>query len=160
MQLPHRAAFEHTPEHRRTHSLCHMIASRYSTNRQHPATLRSKFTGQIKDPTLDGKDFVVAVKSYRDRLGCKVSGGSNDGELAAFTAYAQAFPDGFVALVDTYDTLQSGVPNFLCVALALDDFGHRLVFEGVGGGGGGHCELHAAPSSWLDRSQTTHIVRC
>ncbi|CAM9831420.1 unnamed protein product [Scytosiphon promiscuus] len=79
---------------------------------------------QIKDPNLDGKDFVAIVKGYRDHLGCE-SSGSNDGELAAFTAYALAFPDGFVALVDTYDTLQSGVPNFLCVALALDDLGHR-----------------------------------
>lgn len=66
------------------------------------------------------------MTGYRGRLGCETSG-SNNGELAAFTAYAQAFPDGFVALVDTYDTLQSGVPNFLCVALALDDLGHRLV---------------------------------
>lgn len=73
---------------------------------------------------------MAAVKGYRDRLDCKASGGSNDGELAAFTAYAQAFPDGFVALVDTYDTLQSGVPNFLCVALALDDLGHRSVVVG------------------------------
>lgn len=65
------------------------------------------------------------VKDYRDRLGFKAT--SSDSELAAFTAYAQAFPDGLLALVDTYDTLQSGVPNFLCVALALDDLGHRLV---------------------------------
>ena len=47
------------------------------------------------------------------------------GELAAFIAYAQAFPKGFLALVDTYDTLQSGVPNFLCVALALSRMGHK-----------------------------------
>jgi nicotinic acid phosphoribosyltransferase len=30
---------------------------------------------------------------------------SNQSELAAFTAYAQSFPNGFLALVDTYDTL-------------------------------------------------------
>eukprot|EP00752_Nemacystus_decipiens_P007287 g6520.t2 len=105
---------------------------------------------QINDPTLDGKDFVAAVKGYRDRLGCKPSGGSgsNDGELAAFTAYAQAFPDGFVALVDTYDTLQSGVPNFLCVALALDDFGHRAL----------GCRLDSGDLSYLSqevRNMTT-----
>lgn len=76
---------------------------------------------------MDGKDFVAIVKEYRTRLGPKASG-SNEGELAAFTAYAQAFPDDFVGLVDTYDTLQSGMPNFLCVALALDDLGHRLAF--------------------------------
>lgn len=63
------------------------------------------------------------VLDYRERLGFKMT--SSESELAAFTAYAQAFPDGFMALVDTYDTLQSGVPNFLCVALALDDLGHR-----------------------------------
>lgn len=80
-------------------------------------------TTQIKDPSLNGKDFVAMVKDYRERLGFKSS--SSDSELAAFTAYAQAFPGGFLALVDTYDTLQSGVPNFLCVALALDDLGHR-----------------------------------
>ncbi|CAM9274865.1 unnamed protein product [Sphacelaria rigidula] len=78
---------------------------------------------QIKDRTLDSRDFVAMVLDYRERLGFKAS--SSESELAAFTAYAQAFPDGFMALLDTYDTLQSGVPNFLCVALALDDLGHR-----------------------------------
>lgn len=88
-------------------------------------TLPLLLVSQIKDPTLDGKDFVAMVKGYHGRLGYKSS--SSHSELAAFTAYAQAFPDGLLALVDTYDTLQSGVPNFLCVALALDDLGHRYV---------------------------------
>ena len=44
---------------------------------------------------------------------------TNDGELAAFTAYAAAFPDSFLCLVDTYDTLQSGLLNFIIVASVL-----------------------------------------
>ena len=52
---------------------------------------------------------------------------TNEGELAAFIAYAQAFPHGFLALVDTYDTLGSGVPNFLAVALALASLGYSPV---------------------------------
>ncbi|KAL8432906.1 hypothetical protein ACSSS7_004258 [Eimeria intestinalis] len=48
-----------------------------------------------------------------------------DGELAAFTAYAMTFPDNFVALVDTYNTLNSGIPNFLTVALAMFERGQQ-----------------------------------
>ncbi|CAM9693086.1 unnamed protein product [Phaeothamnion confervicola] len=78
---------------------------------------------QIKDARLDGcADFAAAVQAYRIKLGYSTT---HTGELAAFTAYALAFPDGFLALVDTYDTLYSGVPNFICVALALDDLGHH-----------------------------------
>jgi len=54
-------------------------------------------------------------------------GYTNEGELASFIAYAQAFPTGFLALVDTYDTLKSGVPNFICVALALLKLGYKPI---------------------------------
>ena len=51
--------------------------------------------------------------------------GSSEGELAAFIAYATVYPSAFSALVDTYSTLRSGVPNFMCVALALHECGFR-----------------------------------
>ena len=52
---------------------------------------------------------------------------TNEGELAAFVSYAIAFPQKFLALVDTYDTLHSGIPNFLSVALALNEIGYKAV---------------------------------
>uniref|UniRef100_A0A7S4R894 nicotinate phosphoribosyltransferase n=1 Tax=Ditylum brightwellii TaxID=49249 RepID=A0A7S4R894_9STRA len=49
---------------------------------------------------------------------------TNDGELAAFLAYAVSFPDSFLCLIDTYDTLRSGLRNFIVVSLVLHDLGH------------------------------------
>ncbi len=74
----------------------------------------------------DGKphDLVEAVLKCRDELGY---GNTNDGELASFIAYAQTFPESFLTLVDTYDTLKSGVPNFLCVAVALTRLGYQPI---------------------------------
>ncbi|HEX9016881.1 MAG TPA: nicotinate phosphoribosyltransferase [Chloroflexota bacterium] len=73
---------------------------------------------------LDGKkyDFLRLVKEARSELGFT---NTNDDELASFVGYAVAWPDSFLALVDTYDTVKSGVPNFLSVALALARTGHR-----------------------------------
>lgn len=76
----------------------------------------------IKDPTLDGQPFVERVLAKRKELGW---GETNEAELAAFIAYAQAFPNGFLALVDTYDTLQSGVPNYICVAAVLAEMNYK-----------------------------------
>ena len=48
-------------------------------------------------------------------------------ELDAFRAYSRSFPDESILLVDTYDTLKSGVPNAIRVAKELQSQGHRLV---------------------------------
>jgi len=61
-------------------------------------------------------DIVQLVLKFRKELQYERT---NQGELAAFIAYCQAFPTSFLALVDTYSTLESGVPNFLCCALAM-----------------------------------------
>ncbi|PYI51655.1 nicotinate phosphoribosyltransferase [Paenibacillus flagellatus] len=49
-----------------------------------------------------------------------------ESELAAFEAFAEVHPDRCVLLVDTYDTLRSGVPNAIKVGKALEAKGHRL----------------------------------
>ena len=56
-----------------------------------------------------------------------LSSEASDGELAAFASYAVAFPDGFLALVDTYDVNKSGLLNFAAVALALNDLGYTAI---------------------------------
>ncbi len=50
---------------------------------------------------------------------------SFDSELEAFSAYADSFPDNCLLLVDTYDTLNSGVPNAITVFRELKERGHR-----------------------------------
>jgi nicotinate phosphoribosyltransferase len=49
-----------------------------------------------------------------------------ENELEAFQAYASAFPDDCVLLIDTYDTLESGLPNAITVAKELEAQGHKL----------------------------------
>lgn len=76
---------------------------------------------EIEDARGNRVGFVEKVLAYREELSFH---DTNDSELVSFIAYAQAFPDGFLALVDTYDTLRSGIPNAICVALALTELGH------------------------------------
>lgn len=48
-------------------------------------------------------------------------------ELDAFRAYADVYPDGAMLLVDTYDTLKSGIPNAIKVFDELSKKGHKPV---------------------------------
>jgi nicotinate phosphoribosyltransferase len=49
---------------------------------------------------------------------------TTEAELIAFIAQAQTFPGNFLALVDSYDTLGSGIPNFLAVCYGLSKAGY------------------------------------
>eukprot|EP00741_Cyanophora_paradoxa_P003576 tig00000093_g3474.t1 len=79
----------------------------------------------LKAPEGSGRpdipDFVAMVLAAREELGFQRT---HDGELAAFVAFAQSAPTVFLALVDTYDTLKSGIPNFLTVATVLRRVGY------------------------------------
>lgn len=51
---------------------------------------------------------------------------SFEDELTAFRQYAKYYPDNCILLVDTYDTLSSGVPNAITVAKELEEQGYKL----------------------------------
>lgn len=74
-----------------------------------------------------GKDgeFVKDVLEYVNQLNDAAA--TNEGELAAFIAYAISWPNSFTVLVDTYNTLKSGVVNFCAVALTLIDYGYKPI---------------------------------
>jgi len=87
-------------------------------------------------PRLDGpgvcEDFVSLSQHWLSRLQAADSlrgmfSETSQSEMAAFTSYALAFPTKFQALVDTYDVMRSGLPNFCAVALALNDLGYKAL---------------------------------
>ena len=51
---------------------------------------------------------------------------SYDDELSAFTHFAEVQPRDCVLVVDTYDTLKSGIPNAIKVAKKMEEKGFRL----------------------------------
>lgn len=48
-------------------------------------------------------------------------------EYEAFKAYADTYPDATLLLVDTYDTLKSGIPNAIKVFKELKEKGHKPI---------------------------------
>ncbi len=51
---------------------------------------------------------------------------SHDDELAAFEHFSEVHPDECILLLDTYDTLKSGLPNAIRVARRMESRGQRL----------------------------------
>ena len=109
---------------------CRRVGMADITNRRLP------YNPTSKTPGSDCADFVALVQESLELLNREVRdflpeaqrwGKTNESELAAFASYALAFPAGFLALVDTYDVLKSGVPNFLAVALALRRCGYQAL---------------------------------
>ncbi|XP_078390616.1 nicotinate phosphoribosyltransferase isoform X1 [Cetorhinus maximus] len=82
-------------------------------------------------PASEGQpavDFVSLCEKWLVRI-CPLLRMSQDqinsSELAAFISYALTYPGNFIALVDTYNVMRSGVPNFCAVSLALHEMGYR-----------------------------------
>ncbi|XP_069477861.1 nicotinate phosphoribosyltransferase [Ambystoma mexicanum] len=75
-------------------------------------------------------DFLALTETYLARV-CQILEVDpklvNLGELAAFVSYAIAFPHNFLALVDSYSVMRSGIPNFCAVTLALHQLGYQAI---------------------------------
>jgi len=67
-----------------------------------------------------------------------------ESELDAFRAYADVYPDDCILLVDTVDTLESGVPNAIRVFEELRSRGHRPVGIRLDSGDLAHLAVRAA----------------
>lgn len=72
---------------------------------------------------LAGKMFGIPTKGTHAHSWVQ----SFSSELEAFEAYAKVMPNEVTLLVDTFDTLRSGVPNAIQVAKKLEAEGHKMV---------------------------------
>jgi nicotinate phosphoribosyltransferase len=66
------------------------------------------------------------------------------GELEAFQAYADVYPDECLLLVDTIDTLQSGIPHAIKVFETLRSKGHQPIGIRLDSGDLAHLSIQAA----------------
>ncbi len=66
------------------------------------------------------------------------------GELGAFRAYAEVYPDDCLLLVDTISTLESGIPNAITVFDELRASGHEPIGIRIDSGDLAHLSIQAA----------------
>ena len=76
---------------------------------------------------LAGKMFNVPVKGTHAHSWIM----SFPDELTAFRTYAKMYPSACILLVDTYDTLNSGIPNAIQVFKEMREAGIPLTFYGI-----------------------------
>lgn len=72
--------------------------------------------------TLAGKMFCIPVSGTQAHSWIQ----SFDSELEAFRAYANIHPENTVLLVDTFDTIKSGIPNAIQVGKEMEAKGYQL----------------------------------
>jgi len=110
------------------------------------AAARAALIGGAELSSNTGMSLVMGVKPAGTHAHSMVQafialGGS---ELDAFTAYAELYPDDCVLLVDTVDTLASGVPNAIRVFSRLKRSGHRPVGIRLDSGDLAHLAVQSA----------------
>lgn len=69
-----------------------------------------------------GRDYGIAIAGTMAHSFVQ----SYDDELSAFREFAESWPDHCVLLVDTYNTLESGIPNAIKVGKEMEAKGRRL----------------------------------
>ncbi|MCX6133945.1 MAG: nicotinate phosphoribosyltransferase [Ignavibacteriales bacterium] len=76
-------------------------------------------------------------------------------ELTAFRKFAEVYPDSCILLVDTYNTLRSGVPNAIIVAKELEQRGHRMAAIRLDSGDLAYLSKHAR--TMLDQAGLSYV---
>ena len=79
-------------------------------------------------------------------------------EYTAFKTYADMYPSACILLVDTYDTLKSGVPNAIRVFREMRDNGVPLTFYGIRLDSGDLAYLSKKARKMLDEAGFTDAV--
>ncbi|HET6559404.1 MAG TPA: nicotinate phosphoribosyltransferase [Prolixibacteraceae bacterium] len=80
---------------------------------------------------------------------------SYDDEYTAFSHFAEVHPENCILLVDTYDTLKSGLPNTIRVAKEMEVKGHRL--KGIRIDSGDLAYLTKASRKMLDDAGLVYV---
>ena len=78
-----------------------------------------------------------------------------DDELSAFRAYALQFPEQCVLLVDTFNTIDSGIPNAIIVGREMETKGKRL--KGIRLDSGDLAFLSKTARKMLDQAGLEHV---
>ena len=107
---------------------------------------------------FDGSSNVRAGRDYKISISGTMSHAfvqSYDDELSAFRDFADVWPDDCVLLVDTYDTLESGVPNAIMVGKEMEQKGLRL--QGIRLDSGDLAELAKKSRRMLDEAGLHYV---
>ena len=79
-------------------------------------------------------------------------------EYTAFKTYAELYPSACILLVDTYDTLKSGIPNAIRVFKEMQDAGVTLGYYGIRLDSGDLAYLSKKARKMLDEAGFTDAV--
>ncbi len=105
---------------------------------------------------LAGKEFDVPVMGTHAHSWIM----SFPDEYSAFKAYAELYPDNCTLLVDTYDTLKSGVPNAIRVFREFKDSGRTFAKYGIRLDSGDLAYLSKKARKMLDAAGFTDATIC
>lgn len=101
--------------------------------------------GQMFDVPVKGTHAHSWIMSFPD-------------EYTAFKAYADIYPTACILLVDTYDTLKSGIPNAIRVFKEMREAGQEMPFYGIRMDSGDLAYLSKKVRKMLDDAGFTDAV--